>query len=273
VPVLAPGNGKTKTGRLWTYVRDERPFGGVRPPAALFFYSPDRKGEHPRTHLEPFTGVLHADGYAGFNRLFETGRITEAGCWAHVRRKFVDVHAATASPIAQQALDRIGRLYSVEQTINGSPADQRRQQRQLKSKPLAEALATWAEETLPNLSRKSELAAAFRYMRARWMALTRCFEDGRLGLDNNPAERALRGVAHRPQKLSLCRLRCRRSARRRDVLTDRDGKAQRRQSTSLSRRRPRADRRPPGQTRRRTPPLELATRQSRPRRRLSRPAP
>ena len=195
VPVLAPGSGKTKTGRIWTYIRDERPFGGIRPPAALFFYSPDRKGEHPRSHLEPFTGVLHADGYAGFNGLFETGRIIEAGCWAHVRRKFFDVHAATASPIAKQALDRIGQLYAVEATINGSPADQRQQQRRLKSKPIAEALAAWAGQTVPKLSRKSELATAFRYMRTRWTALTRCFEDGRLGLDNNPAERALRGVA------------------------------------------------------------------------------
>jgi transposase len=195
VPVLAPGSGKTKTGRLWTYVRDERPFAGARPPAALFFYSPDRKGEHPRAHLENFTGVLHADGYAGFKGLFETGRVIEAGCWAHVRRKFFDVHAATASPIAKEALDRIGQLYAVEATINGVPADHRRQQRQLRSKPIAEALAAWAEETARKLSRKSELAIAFRYMRARWTALTRCLEDGRLSLDNNPAERAIRGVA------------------------------------------------------------------------------
>jgi len=195
VPVLAPGSGRTKTGRIWTYVRDERPFGGARPPAALFFYSSDRKGEHPRAHLAGFAGVLHADGYAGFNGLFETGRIIEAACWAHVRRKFFDVHAATASPIAKEALDRIGQLYAVEKAINGSPPDQRQQQRQLKSRPIAEALALWAEETVPKLSRKSELAAAFRYMRARWPALTRCFDDGRLSLDNNPAERALRGVA------------------------------------------------------------------------------
>ena len=195
VPVLAPGSGKTKTGRLWTYVRDERPFAGARPPAALFFYSPDRKGEHPRAHLENFTGVLHADGYAGFKGLFETGRVVEAGCWAHVRRKFFDVHAATASPIAKEALDRIGQLYAVEATINGLPADHRRQQRQVRSKPIVEALAAWAEETARKLSRKSELAIAFRYMRARWTALTHCFEDGRLGLDNNPAERAIRGVA------------------------------------------------------------------------------
>ena len=119
VPVLAPGTGKTKTGRLWTYVRDERPFAGARPPAALFFYSPDRKGEHPRAHLQDFRGVIHADGYAGFKELFAGNRITEAACWAHVRRKFFDVHAATASTIAKEALDRIGDLYGVEKTING----------------------------------------------------------------------------------------------------------------------------------------------------------
>jgi transposase len=102
VPVLAPGTGKTKTGRLWTYVRDERPFAGSRPPAALFFYSPDRKGEPPRAHLKEFRGVIHADGYAGFNELFAGGKIVEAACWAHVRRKFFDVHAATASPIAKR---------------------------------------------------------------------------------------------------------------------------------------------------------------------------
>jgi transposase len=195
VPVLAPGAGKTKTGRLWTYVRDERPFNGDRPPAALFFYSPDRKGEHPRAHLKDFRGVIHADGYAGFNELFAGNRIAEAGCWAHVRRKFFDVHAAIGSPIAKEALDRIGQLYGVEETIKGWPPDQRRRERQQRSKPIAEALAAWANETVRKLSRKSELAAAFRYMRARWAALVRCFDDGRLALDNNPAERALRGVA------------------------------------------------------------------------------
>jgi transposase len=195
VPVLAPGTGKTKTGRLWTYVRDERPFAGSRPPAALFCYSPDRKGEHPQAHLTDFRGVIHADGYAGFNELFAGGRIVEAACWAHVRRKFFDVHAATASPIAKEALDRIGQLYAVEKTINGSLPDRRRQERQRRSKPIAEALAAWAESTVRQLSRKSELAQAFRYMRARWTALVRCFDDGRLALDNNPAERALRCVA------------------------------------------------------------------------------
>lgn len=195
VPVLAPGTGKTKTGRLWTYVRDERPFAGERPPAALFFYSPDRKGEHPRTHLREFRGVIHADGYAGFNELFAGNRITEAACWAHVRRKFFDVHAATNSPVAKEALDRIGQLYRVEETINGALPDDRRRERQQRSTPIADVLRAWAEETTRKLSRKSELAAAFRYMRSRWTALTRCFDDGRLALDNNPAERALRCVA------------------------------------------------------------------------------
>jgi transposase len=195
VPVLAPGAGRTKTGRLWTYVRDERPFGSDRPPAAVFFYSPDRKGEHPRAHLREFRGVIHADGYAGFNELFAGERITEAACWAHVRRKFFDVHAAIGSPIAKEALDRIGQLYRVEETIKSFPPDHRQRERQQRSRPIAETLAIWADETVSKLSRKSELAAAFRYMRARWPALVRCFDDGRLALDNNPAERALRGVA------------------------------------------------------------------------------
>src|SRR5437762_4813401 len=195
VPVLAPGTGKTKTGRLWTYVRDERPFAGSRPPAALFCYSTDRKGEHPQAHLKDFRGVIHADGYAGFNELFIGGRIVEAACWAHVRRKFFDVYTANGSPIAKEALERIGRLYEVEKEINGLVPDQRRRERQQRSKPIAAALAAWADEIRRKLSRKSELAAAFRYMRARWTALNRCFDDGRLALDNNPAERALRCVA------------------------------------------------------------------------------
>jgi hypothetical protein len=195
VPVLLPGAGKTKTGRLWTYVRDERPHQGERPSAAMFFYSPDRKGEHPVTHLKNFAGVLHADGYAGFNGLYESGRIAEAACWAHVRRTFFDVHAADGSTIAKEALDRIGALYGVETVINGMPSRERQRQRQAQSKPIAEALKAWAQQVAPKLSGRSELAAAFRYMLARWLALNRCFNDGRLSLDNNPAERALRGVA------------------------------------------------------------------------------
>jgi transposase len=204
VPVLAPGTGKTKTGRLWTYVRDERPFAGKRPPAALFFYSADRKGAHPQRHLKDFRGVIHADGYAGFNELFAGNRIAEAACWAHVRRKFFDVHAATGSPIAKEALDRIGDLYKVEKTITGLPPERRLQERQKRSQPIAEALAAWAAETLPKLSRKSELAKAFRYMRSRCKGLLRCFADGRLALDNNAAERALRGVAMRRSLYPSC---------------------------------------------------------------------
>ena len=162
---------------------------------ALFFYSADRKGAHPQRHLKDFRGVIHADGYAGFNELFAGNRIAEAACWAHVRRKFFDVHAATGSPIAKEALDRIGDLYKVEKTITGLPPERRLQERQKRSQPIAEALAAWAAETLPKLSRKSELAKAFRYMRSRCKGLLRCFADGRLALDNNAAERALRGVA------------------------------------------------------------------------------
>ena len=184
---------RLREGRL--YVRNERPFAGSRPPAALFFYSPDRKSEHPKVHLQAFRGVIHADAYSGFKGLFAGNRIAEAACWAHVRRKFFDVHAANGSAIAKRALDRIGDLYGVEKTITGLPPDQRRAERQKRSKPIAEALRVWADTTLPKLSRKSELAKAFRYMRSRWKALLRCLDDGRLALDNNPAERALRCVA------------------------------------------------------------------------------
>ncbi len=195
VPVLAPGTGKTKTGRLWVYVRDELAIcrGATAGGAVPLLGRP--QGRAPADHLKAFAGVIHADGYAGFNELFAGNRITEAACWAHVRRKFFDVHAATGSPIAKQALDRIGDLYKIDKTIAGLPPDVRRGERQQRSKPIAEALAAWAETTLRRLSRKSELAKAFRYMRSRWKALLRCFDDGRLALDNNPAERALRCVA------------------------------------------------------------------------------
>lgn len=195
VPVLDPGRGKTKEGRLWAYVRDERPFAGTAPPAAIYFYSPDRKGERPEAHLKAFTGVLHADGYAGFNRLFESGRITEAACWAHVRRKFFDVAEAIKSPIAEEALARIAALYAIEEDINGKPADEREARRQAEAAPLTLALKAWAEETLPKLSGKSDLAKAFRYMLSRWNSLGRYLADGRLAIDNNPAERAMRDIA------------------------------------------------------------------------------
>lgn len=195
VPVLAPGLGKTRTGRLWTYVRDERPHGGSRPPAAAYFYSPDRKGEHPKAHLKSFKGALHADGYAGFNGVFETGLVTEAACWAHVRRKFFDVHAATESPIARETLDRIGALYKIESDIRGKPPDERQRCREDKTIPLLVGLKAWLDATLPKLPGKSDLAAAMRYALNRWDALTRYAHDGRIEIDNNAAERSLRGIA------------------------------------------------------------------------------
>jgi transposase len=194
VPVLAPGTGKTKTGRLWTYVRDERPHGGQLAPAAVYFYSPDRKGEHPAKHLACFKGVLHADGYAGFNAIFEKGHIAEAACWAHVRRKFFDEHLK-GSPVATEALERIGALYGIEEEARGKPPDQRQRIRQEKAKPLLDALHAWLAAINPKLSAKSDLAKAIRYTLTRWTALTRYADDGQLQIDNNAAERSIRPLA------------------------------------------------------------------------------
>src|SRR6266567_404421 len=195
VPVLAPGNGKTKTGRLWTYVRDDRPAGDSAAPAVWFAYSPDRKGEHPERHLEKFHGTLQADAYAGFNQLYENGRIEQAACWAHVRRKFYDLEQAHASPVAREALARIGALYGIEEQIRGKPPDERRAVRQAQSKPLLDSLRQWFEATLSKLSRKSETTVAIRYALSRWDALVRYIDDGHIEIDNNAAERSLRGVA------------------------------------------------------------------------------
>jgi transposase len=195
VPVLAPGTGKTKTGRLWVYVRDDRSHAGKAPPAVLYRYSPDRKGERPREHLKSFSGFLQADGYAGFDGLYETGRIVEVACWAHVRRKFFDVHQANASAIAREALDRIGTLYAIEAEIRGQPPNQRRQVRQARASPLLAELKAWLETIRTKLSGKSELAGAMRYALTRWAALTRYCDDGRLEIDNNAAERAIRPLA------------------------------------------------------------------------------
>lgn len=195
VPVLAPGTGKTKTGRLWTYVRDDRPAGDATPPAVLFRYSPDRKGEHPRQHLEAFRGILQADGYAGFDRLYTDGRIDEAACFAHVRRKFYDIHLADASPIAAEALEHIGVLYGIEREIRGRPPEVRQAVRAARAGPLLDAFHRWLQATLTQVSSKSALAGAIRYALARWAALVRYGGDGRIEIDNNAAERALRAVA------------------------------------------------------------------------------
>ena len=195
VPVLAPGNGKTKTGRLWTYVRDDRPAGDATPAAVWFAYTPDRKGEHPQAHLSSFTGTLQADGYAGFEQIYEAGRIQEAACWAHVRRKFYDLVAAHKSPVATEALERIGALYAIEKEIRGRSPEQRREVRNERARPLLESLKQWLEAALGKLSRKSDTALAVRYALGRWEALVRYVDDGGIEIDNNAAERALRTVA------------------------------------------------------------------------------
>jgi transposase len=195
VPVLAPGNGKTKTGRLWTYVRDDRPAGLGTAPAVWFAYSEDRKGEHPRRHLKDFKGALQADAYAGFHHLYGDGAIYEVACWAHTRRKFHDIHVVHRSPTTTEALARIGALYGIEEQIRGTPAELRCSVRQTRSRPLLDELRHWMEKTLRSLSTKSETAGAIRYALSHWRALTRYVDDGLLEIDNNAAERALRAVA------------------------------------------------------------------------------
>ena len=195
VPVLAPGRGKTKTGRLWAYARDERPAGGTTPPAVAFRFSPDRKGKHPNQHLAGFVGTLHADGFAGFNNLYRTGRIHEAACWAHVRRKFHDIWQADHSPRAKEALDRIGALYAIEDTIRGELPEVRQRERQARAGPLLDDLKTWLDELLTQVSAKSRLGEAIAYARNRWEALLRYRDHGEVEIDNNAAERAIRSVA------------------------------------------------------------------------------
>ena len=203
VDVLAPGAGKTKTGRLWVYLRDERLHAGtcdwhasgMTPPAVLYRYTPDRKGEHCRAELANFTGWLHADGYAGFAKLYEIAgartadavllqgppRVAEVGCWSHVRRGFWDEWASHKSAIAKEALDRIGALFDIERPIAGSPPDIRRAVRQRAARPRIDELAIWFDAQLHKISGKSDLAGANSYARPRWHALTRYLEDGPVG--------------------------------------------------------------------------------------------
>src|SRR5450631_217970 len=195
VPVLAPGNGKTKTGRLWTYVRDDRPSGSIVAPAAWFAYSPDRRGEHPQRHLASFHGILQADAYSGFNKLYEDGSILEAPCMAHIRRKFYDLMEAHHSPIATEAVERIAPLYTIEKEIRRRSPDERRELRNLRSRPLLESMHAWLEGSLARLTPKSDTAAAIRYALSLWSALIRYCDDGRIEIDNSAAERALRAVA------------------------------------------------------------------------------
>jgi len=211
VPVLAKG--KTATGRCWVYVRDDRPFGGTAPPAAMFYYSRDRTGEHPQTHLANYAGIFQADAYSGYNKLYEPDRkpgpIREAACWAHARRPFFAMAdlaenarrkaqgktPGVISPLALEAVRRIDALFEIERSINGQSAEQRRVVRQELSAPLVADLESWMREQRAKLSRGNEVAKAMEYMLKRWTAFTRFLDDGRICISNNTAERALRGIA------------------------------------------------------------------------------
>ena len=196
VRVLSAGaGGKTATGRVWVYARDERPWGGAAPPAAWYRFSPDRKGIHPRTHLAGFSGFMHADGYAGFNEITRTGAVREVACLAHIRRKFVDVATAQGSSVAEETLRRIAELYAVEENIRGKPPDERARIRQVETRPRLDALVLFLTITLQRVSGKSSLGQAIRYALTRLPRLEPIFEDGRLEIDNNTAERAMRGIA------------------------------------------------------------------------------
>jgi transposase len=195
LPVLAPGTGRTATGRIWVYVRDDRTSADATPPAAAFFYSPDRKGARPAAHLKGFSGFLQADAYAGYDRLYEGGRIVEVGCWAHARRKVFDVFASTRSPIAEEALAWIKRLYAIEARIRGRPPDLRHAVRQAEAAPLLVGFRDWLIAQRAKLPPRGGLSLAFGYILGHWEALIRYTSDGRLEADNNTAENVLRGIA------------------------------------------------------------------------------
>ncbi|TIR52764.1 MAG: IS66 family transposase [Mesorhizobium sp.] len=194
VPVLDPGRGRTKTGRLWVYTRDQRGWGGEAPPAAVYLFEPDRKAERPIAHLEHFKGVLHVDGYAGFEKLALRDDVILAACWAHTRRNFYEVAASTGSPIAQEALRRIGDLYAIEKEVRGQSPSHRLATRRRRSRPIVQQLRLWLDTQLPLVPERSTLADAIRYAIVRWPALTRFLDDGRVELDTNPVERAIRPV-------------------------------------------------------------------------------
>ena len=194
-PVLDPGRGRTKTGQLWAYARDDRPWGGPDPPAVACVYAPDRKAERPCSHLAGFRGVLQVDGYAGYRALAETGQVQLAFCWSHVRRRFYEIAAAGNAPLATEALARITELYAVEADIRGRSAEERRTIRRQRSKPIIDDLKSWMTTKLPLVSQKSTIAEAIRYPMTRWDGLCRFLEDGRIEIDSNTVERAIRPIA------------------------------------------------------------------------------
>jgi transposase len=194
-PVLDPGRGRTKTGQLFVYARDDRPWGGADPPGVVYLYAPDRTAARPMAHLSGFAGVLQVDGYAGYRALAERGEVTLAFCWAHARRRFYELAAAGPAPIASEALARIGELYAIEAGIRGRQPEERCALRQAQSQPVLDALEPWLRERLTLISQKSKLAEAIRYALARWEGLTRFVEDGRIEIDSNVVERAIRPIA------------------------------------------------------------------------------
>ncbi|MHB8285558.1 MAG: IS66 family transposase [Caulobacteraceae bacterium] len=194
-PALDPGRGRTKTGQLWAYARDDRTWCGPEPPGVAYVYAPDRKTERPVAHLKGFSGVLQVDGYGGYRALAQTGEVRLAFCWSHVRRRFYELAAAGPAPIAAQALQRISELYAVEADLRGRPADERRAVRQDRSRPVIEALEPWLRARLETISRKGKLAEAIRYALSRWEGLSRFLEDGRIEIDSNTVERAIRPLA------------------------------------------------------------------------------
>lgn len=195
VPMLMPGKGKTATARLWTYVVDDRASGSTTSRLVWYRFTPDRSGLHPQRELANFSGLLQTDGYAGYDRLYATGRVIEVACWAHVRRKIFENHEASPTPLTTDLLERIKALYKIEDEIRGLPPEERRRQRQERSKPLIDDLRTAIDDALRRLSPKSAMAKALLYGRKRWPALTRFLEDGRAEIDNNIAERSMRSVA------------------------------------------------------------------------------
>jgi len=200
-PVLDPGRGRTKTGQLWAYARDDRPWGGADPPIAVYVYAQNRKSEQPLAHLAGFCGVAQVDGYAGYRALALKNSVRLAFCWSHVRRRFYELAAAGPAPIASEALERIGALYAVEKDIRGRNPDERRAARQEKSRPIVDTFEPWLREKLALISQKTKLAEAIRYALARWDGLTRFVNDGRVEIDSNVVERAIRPIAMRE---SLC---------------------------------------------------------------------
>src|SRR5690348_7387460 len=184
-PVLDPGRGRTKTGQLWAYARDDRPWSGTAPPAVAYVYAPDRKSERPVQHLRDFTGVLQVDGYAGYGTLAETGAVRLAFCWAHWRRRFFEIAQGGNAPIASEALARIAAIYAIEAEIRGEAAEARCVARQMRTKPLADALKSWLETQLAVVSRKSTTAEAIRYGLGRWGGLVLFLDDGHIEIDSN----------------------------------------------------------------------------------------